>query len=132
MIMTGPSVSLGLLLCCLPLAVVSLTCYTCVFPAISPLDCLQLPQDCPEGQRCLSSVSVGVRGSFSIVLHEKSCAIPSQCGLRGEKHAAGLNFTFENTCCDTDLCNSAVHLGAPCWTQLFMTIISISLILLFT
>uniref|UniRef100_A0AAR2LR25 UPAR/Ly6 domain-containing protein n=1 Tax=Pygocentrus nattereri TaxID=42514 RepID=A0AAR2LR25_PYGNA len=88
----------------------SLTCYTCMFPAISPLDCLKFPQECPAGQRCLSSVATGVRGSISIVLHEKSCAVPSQCGLRGEKHAAGLNFTYQNDCCDTDLCNSAERL----------------------
>ncbi|KAL7858677.1 hypothetical protein AOLI_G00187790 [Acnodon oligacanthus] len=66
--MTG---SFILVLCCLPLAVMSLTCYTCMFPAISPLDCLKFPQECPAGQRCLSSVATGVRGSISIVLHEK-------------------------------------------------------------
>ncbi|XP_036431392.1 lymphocyte antigen 6 complex locus protein G6c-like [Colossoma macropomum] len=129
--MTGSLGSLILLLCCLPVAVMSLTCYSCVFPAISPLDCLKFPQECPAGQRCLSSVATGVKGSISIVLHEKSCAVPSQCGLSGEKHAAGLNFTYKNVCCDTDLCNSAVHLGAPCWgDRLLLSLLGVALLLL--
>ncbi|KAI4817346.1 hypothetical protein KUCAC02_010752 [Chaenocephalus aceratus] len=48
------------LLFCLPLAA-CLTCYTCMFPAISPLDCFQFPQECPAGQRCLSSTATGRR-----------------------------------------------------------------------
>uniref|UniRef100_A0A673KJV9 UPAR/Ly6 domain-containing protein n=1 Tax=Sinocyclocheilus rhinocerous TaxID=307959 RepID=A0A673KJV9_9TELE len=82
-------------------------CYTCMFPAISPLDCLKFPQECPVGQRCIASKAVGVKGSVSIVLYERSCALPLQCDLSGEKHAAGINFNYTSECCDTDLCNTA-------------------------
>uniref|UniRef100_A0A671R187 UPAR/Ly6 domain-containing protein n=1 Tax=Sinocyclocheilus anshuiensis TaxID=1608454 RepID=A0A671R187_9TELE len=78
-----------------------------MFPAISPLDCLKFPQECPVGQRCIASTAVGVKGSMSIVLYERSCALPLQCDLSGQKHAAGINFNYTNECCDTDLCNTA-------------------------
>lgn len=42
--------------------VVPLFCYTCVFPSISPLNCLKFPTRCPPGQLCLSSKAVGQRG----------------------------------------------------------------------
>lgn len=41
---------------------VPLFCYTCVFPAISPLDCIRFPLKCPPGQVCLSSRAVGEKG----------------------------------------------------------------------
>ncbi|XP_066579735.1 sperm acrosome membrane-associated protein 4-like [Amia ocellicauda] len=88
-----------------------LRCYTCVFPAISPLDCIKFPQKCPPGQRCLSSKAIGTRGDFRVVFYEKSCVVAELCGATGEKQAMGLNFTFTNTCCDEDLCNAA----APRW-----------------
>uniref|UniRef100_A0A673LLK8 Uncharacterized protein n=1 Tax=Sinocyclocheilus rhinocerous TaxID=307959 RepID=A0A673LLK8_9TELE len=74
---------------------------------ISPLDCVKFPQECPVGQRCLASTAVGAKGSVCIVLYERSCALPLQCDLRGEKHAAGVSFNYTNECCDTDLCNTA-------------------------
>lgn len=40
-------------------------------------------------------------------MYEKSCAVPSQCGVSGQKHASGLSFNYTNVCCDTDLCNGA-------------------------
>ncbi|XP_054620209.1 protein Bouncer-like [Dunckerocampus dactyliophorus] len=100
------------LLCCLPLAN-GLQCYTCLFPAISPLDCLKFPQQCPAGQRCLSSVAMGKRGALQVTMYEKSCAIPSQCGVSGQKYASGLYFNYTNVCCNTDLCNGAA--GALRW-----------------
>ncbi|KAK2830557.1 hypothetical protein Q5P01_018488 [Channa striata] len=103
-----------LFLCGLPLAA-CLQCYTCVFPAISPLDCLKFPQECPAGQRCLSSTAVGRRGSLQVRMYEKSCAVPSQCGLNGQKYSSGLYFNFTNVCCDTDLCNAAVPGAALHW-----------------
>lgn len=39
-----------------------LFCYTCVFPPVSPLDCIRFPQKCPVGQVCLSSRAVGEKG----------------------------------------------------------------------
>uniref|UniRef100_A0A4W4GG96 UPAR/Ly6 domain-containing protein n=1 Tax=Electrophorus electricus TaxID=8005 RepID=A0A4W4GG96_ELEEL len=97
----------------LSLSVMSLTCYTCVFPAISPLDCVMVPQDCSSGQQCLYSTATATKGSLSVALHEKSCAVPSQCGLSGVKHAAGFNFSYTNKCCNIDLCNAA-ELSFPC------------------
>lgn len=43
-----------------------LRCYTCVFPAICPLDCFMFPQECPTGQRCLSSTATGRQGETQI------------------------------------------------------------------
>ncbi|XP_051535132.1 sperm acrosome membrane-associated protein 4-like [Myxocyprinus asiaticus] len=94
-----------LLLFCLLPSVDPLFCYTCVFPAISPLDCLKFPTRCPPGQLCLSSKSVGKRGDFQVILYEKSCVLPVFCGITGEKFAMGVNFTFTNDCCNTQLCN---------------------------
>lgn len=54
-------------------------------------------------------------GSLRLTVYEKSCAIPSQCGVSGEKQAAGLNFNYTNVCCDTDLCNGAVSVSALSW-----------------
>ncbi|XP_063054442.1 protein Bouncer-like [Engraulis encrasicolus] len=87
--------------------VAPLFCYTCVFPAVSPLHCIRYPMKCPPGHQCLTSRAVGQRGDVSVVLYEKSCILSSLCGLSGEKYAMGLNFTFTNECCDTHLCNSA-------------------------
>ncbi|XP_010779082.1 prostate stem cell antigen-like isoform X1 [Notothenia coriiceps] len=122
------------LLFCLPLAVTTslhfarlgqphpttdgaacLTCYTCMFPAISPLDCFKFPQECPVGQRCLSSTATGRRGSLEVTMYEKSCAVPAQCGLSGQKYASGLYFNFTNVCCDSDLCNAAGTFTALSW-----------------
>ncbi|XP_049457883.1 prostate stem cell antigen-like isoform X1 [Epinephelus fuscoguttatus] len=102
------------LLCCLPLAA-CLRCYTCLFPAISPMDCFKFPQECPAGQRCLSSTATGRRGALQVTMYEKSCAVPSQCGVSGQKYASGLYFNYTNICCDTDLCNGAGSFAALSW-----------------
>ncbi|KAM9852063.1 uncharacterized protein ACBR49_005171 [Aulostomus maculatus] len=104
-------------------AVAPLFCYTCVFPAISPLDCIRFPLLCPPGQLCLSSRAVGQRGEFRVVLYEKSCVLPSLCGLTGEKYTMGLNFTFTNECCSTHLCNRAATPAATCWTGSLLTLL---------
>uniref|UniRef100_A0AAY5L789 UPAR/Ly6 domain-containing protein n=2 Tax=Esox lucius TaxID=8010 RepID=A0AAY5L789_ESOLU len=107
-----------LLFLCLVPSVVSLFCFTCVFPTISPLDCIKFPQKCPPGQLCLSSKAVGKSGAFSVTLYEKSCVLSSLCGLAGEKYSMGLNFTFTNECCATHLCNGAAALSALYWPGL--------------
>uniref|UniRef100_A0A3B5MP20 UPAR/Ly6 domain-containing protein n=1 Tax=Xiphophorus couchianus TaxID=32473 RepID=A0A3B5MP20_9TELE len=89
-----------------------LQCYTCVFPAISPMDCMKFPLECPAGQRCLSSVATGRRGAVQLTIYEKSCAVPTQCGLAGQKYTSGVYFNYTNDCCDTDLCNAAGSVGA--------------------
>ncbi|KAM9723707.1 sperm acrosome membrane-associated protein 4-like [Menidia menidia] len=94
-------------------AAAPLFCYTCVFPAISPLDCIRFPLRCPPGQLCLSSRAVGQKGDFRVVLYEKSCVLPALCGLTGEKSTLGLNFTFTNECCNTHLCNRAAAPPRP-------------------
>ncbi|KAM3614692.1 uncharacterized protein V6R79_018066 [Siganus canaliculatus] len=114
-----------LLLLCLAPAVVPLFCYTCVFPAISPLDCIRYPMKCPPGQVCLSSRAVGEKGDFHVVLYEKSCILPSMCGVTGQKYTMGINFTFTNECCSTHLCNRAATLPPRYWTgTLLMLLIS--------
>ncbi|XP_037119128.1 sperm acrosome membrane-associated protein 4-like [Syngnathus acus] len=105
---------LFLLLLALPLAT-CLRCYTCVFPAISPLDCLKFPGPCGDGRRCLSSVATAKRGALQITFYEKSCADPSQCGVHGQKYSSGLYFNYTNVCCNTDLCNGASGLSATKW-----------------
>uniref|UniRef100_A0A3Q3WV83 UPAR/Ly6 domain-containing protein n=1 Tax=Mola mola TaxID=94237 RepID=A0A3Q3WV83_MOLML len=100
-----------------------LQCYTCLFPAISPLDCIKLPQECPAGQRCLSSIATGRRGALELTMYEKSCAIPSQCGLSGQKYISGLNFNYTNVCCDTDLCNGAEHVAALGWGRVTLCLL---------
>ncbi|XP_073673597.1 sperm acrosome membrane-associated protein 4-like [Garra rufa] len=117
-----------LFFCLLP-SVVPLFCYTCVFPAISPLDCLKFPTMCPPGQLCLSSKAVAQRGDFQVVLYEKSCVLPALCGLKGEKFAMGLNFTFTNDCCDTTLCNGVSSSSAFIW---FSNLLSLLLTLFYS
>uniref|UniRef100_A0A669DRY5 Ly6 domain containing, pigment cell n=1 Tax=Oreochromis niloticus TaxID=8128 RepID=A0A669DRY5_ORENI len=102
-----------------------LFCYTCVFPTISPLDCIRFPLKCPPGQLCLSSRAVGEKGDFRVVLYEKSCVLPSLCGITGEKYALGLNFTFINECCNTHLCNDAAISAAPYWTGTLFTLLTL-------
>ncbi|CAL8299398.1 unnamed protein product [Lota lota] len=102
------------LLCCLPLAG-GLRCYACLFPAISPMDCLKFPQECPAGQLCLSSTAESTRGAIGIKIYEKSCTVTTQCGLSGQKYTAGYNFNYSNVCCNTDLCNAALPVAAPTW-----------------
>ncbi|XP_008329428.1 sperm acrosome membrane-associated protein 4-like [Cynoglossus semilaevis] len=108
-----------------------LHCYTCVFPAVSPLDCLRFPQECPKGQRCLSSTATGKRGALQLTMYEMSCAVPAQCGLSGQKYASGLYFNYTNVCCDTDLCNSAGSVTVLCWTSAALALLP-SLALLLT
>ncbi|XP_030268482.1 prostate stem cell antigen-like [Sparus aurata] len=117
------------LVCCLPLAA-SLQCFTCVFPAISSLDCLKFPQECPAGQRCLSSTATGSRGSLQVTMYEKSCAIPSQCGVSGQKYASGLYFNYSNVCCDTDLCNGAGAVAALSWGRVALCLLPAIILLL--
>lgn len=145
---------------------VPLFCYTCVFPTISPLDCIRFPLKCPPGQLCLSSRAVGEKGEFNsshwksnlnesklrkrsekgqrrlgeecvsvicfflsgdfrVVLYEKSCVLPSLCGITGEKYALGLNFTFTNECCNTHLCNGAATSAAPYWIGTLFTLLTL-------
>ncbi|XP_006013400.1 prostate stem cell antigen-like [Latimeria chalumnae] len=84
-----------------------LKCYTCVFPTISPFDCLKFPEACPPNFRCLRSTAVGKKGDFQITFHEKSCAASLMCDVVGTKTTLGINFTYHSTCCDTDLCNGS-------------------------
>lgn len=83
-----------------------LKCYTCLFPTISPVDCIKFPMKCPPNQRCLYSTATGRTKNFQFTLHEMSCAVKSLCGISGEKNTLGVNMTYYNTCCDTDLCNA--------------------------
>ncbi|KAM9326660.1 lymphocyte antigen 6 complex locus protein G6c [Gastrophryne carolinensis] len=90
----------------------SLKCYTCLFPTLSPMDCIKFPVKCPPNERCLYSTATGKTKNFPFVLHEMSCAVNSLCGISGQKNTLGVNVTYQNTCCDTDLCNSGTALTA--------------------
>ncbi|XP_053497138.1 sperm acrosome membrane-associated protein 4-like isoform X1 [Ictalurus furcatus] len=96
---------------------VCLTCYKCVFPNVSPLDCQQVPKKCAEGERCLHCTSKAVKDSVTFVLKDKGCAKASECGITGQKRAAGLVFTYTTHCCDTDLCNAVAPLSTPYWRR---------------
>lgn len=63
---------------------VPLFCYTCVFPAISPLDCIRFPLRCPPGQVCLSSRAVGEKGEGASC-HWKQNSNESKVRKRTEK-----------------------------------------------
>lgn len=54
-------------------------------------------------------------GPLQVTMYEKSCAVPSQCGVSGQKFASGLYFNYTNICCDTDLCNGAESFAALSW-----------------
>ncbi|XP_060094210.1 CD59 glycoprotein-like [Heteronotia binoei] len=84
---------------------VALRCYTCLFPTISPLDCLKFPTPCGPSQQCLTSVARGHRGALELVIQEKSCGDPSMCWAHGTRSMLGANFTYSTSCCSTDLCN---------------------------
>ncbi|XP_053329078.1 CD59 glycoprotein-like [Spea bombifrons] len=84
----------------------ALRCYTCLFPTIAPMECIKFPVTCPPSEKCLISTATGKRGNFQFVLKERSCTVSSLCGTSGEKNTLGINVTFHNTCCETDLCNS--------------------------
>lgn len=62
-------------------------------------------------------------GDFRVVLYEKSCILPSLCGVTGEKYTMGLNFTFTNECCNTHLCNRATTPAALYWTGTLLTLL---------
>ena len=69
-------------------------------------------------------------GGIGIKIYEKSCTIPSQCGLSGQKHTAGYNFNYSNVCCDTDLCNSAPPGAAPAWRTAVLCLLPLLSLLL--
>ncbi|KAM9782785.1 uncharacterized protein ACB057_015059 [Neosynchiropus ocellatus] len=121
---------LGLLPLLLIPSVASLFCYTCVFPAVSPADCITFPLNCPPGQICLSSKAEGEKGvatgDYRVVLYERSCVLPSLCGVTGSKFAMGLNFTFTNECCNTHLCNGAATNAAGSSAGTLLTLLMVS------
>ncbi|KAK2834082.1 hypothetical protein Q7C36_014783 [Tachysurus vachellii] len=119
-----------ILLSLLTSTAVCLTCYNCVFPIVSPLDCQPYPKKCAVGERCLYSTATAKMESKQYVLIEKSCATPSACGVTREKRVAGLVFTFTTRCCDTDLCNSASMstYAAPCWSRTALSLVCMALI----
>lgn len=62
-------------------------------------------------------------GDFRVVLYEKSCILPSMCGVTGQKYTMGINFTFTNECCNTHLCNGAAIPATPYWTATLLTLL---------
>ncbi|XP_028575700.2 lymphocyte antigen 6 complex locus protein G6c [Podarcis muralis] len=106
----------------------ALRCYTCLFPTISPLDCLKFPTPCGPSQRCLTSIIRGHRGALELVIYEKTCGDSSMCGAHGTRSMLGTNFTFYSSCCDTDLCNSAARGPSLFWGQAALIPLSIILV----
>lgn len=68
-----------------------------------------------EWTKVNSSPFSALVGSLQVTMYEKSCAVPSQCGVSGQKYSTGLYFNYTNVCCDTDLCNGAVSIAALSW-----------------
>jgi len=56
-------------------------------------------------------------------MDEKSCAVASQCGVSGQKYAAGLYCNYSNVCCDAELCNGAPPSAAPWWRGAAMSLL---------
>lgn len=77
------------------------------------------------GEECVSVICFFLSGDFRVVLYEKSCVLPSLCGITGEKYALGLNFTFTNECCNTHLCNGAATSAAPYWIGTLFTLLTL-------
>uniref|UniRef100_UPI00398EE1C7 sperm acrosome membrane-associated protein 4-like n=1 Tax=Pristiophorus japonicus TaxID=55135 RepID=UPI00398EE1C7 len=92
---------------------VTLKCYTCIFPALTTSDCLKFPRMCLATETCLRSKAVGKKGRLKFTLYEKGCVLTTLCGVCGTKMAMGIVFTYNNSCCDTDLCNGATGPKAP-------------------
>ncbi|XP_067829799.1 sperm acrosome membrane-associated protein 4-like [Heptranchias perlo] len=69
--------------------------------------CLKFPRMCRPTETCLTSKAVGKKGKQRIVLYEKGCMVKSLCGICGTKTAMGIVFAYNNSCCNTDLCNGA-------------------------
>ncbi|KAG8448655.1 hypothetical protein GDO86_015653 [Hymenochirus boettgeri] len=101
----------------------SLRCYTCLFPTIAPLGCIKFPVSCPPYERCLITSATGRKGDFQFVLHDRSCSISSFCDTTGHRSILGINVTFHNTCCDTDLCNGGTTEKATLATTLLPPIL---------
>lgn len=68
-------------------------------------------------------------GDFHVVLNDKTCILPSLCGITDGRYALlGLNFTFTNECCDTNLCDGVAKPTAPYWTDMSITLLSLCLV----
>ncbi|XP_069491254.1 lymphocyte antigen 6 complex locus protein G6c [Ambystoma mexicanum] len=106
----GATLLLAALLLSLP-AGDGLRCYTCLFPTVSPLECLKFELTCPPSERCSATVATGYRGDFQFVLHDRSCSVANLCDKSGMRSVLGINFTYHTTCCDTDLCNAGTRSG---------------------
>ena len=73
---------------------------------------------------------LSLTGSLHVTMYEKSCAIPSQCGVSGQKYASGLYFNYTNVCCDTDLCNGAGTVAALSWGRVALCLLPAIILLL--
>lgn len=73
--------------------------------------------------------SFSAPGSLQVSMYEKSCAVPSQCGVSGQKYASGLYFNYTNVCCDTDLCNGAGSVAALGWGRVSLCLLPALLLL---
>ncbi|XP_041068355.1 sperm acrosome membrane-associated protein 4-like [Carcharodon carcharias] len=104
----------------------TLMCYTCIFPSLTKRDCLKFPRMCQPTETCLLSRAVGKKGSQRLVLYEKGCAPTSLCGVCGTKTAMGIVFTYNNTCCSSDLCNQTPgvtpSLALSVWPAVLLTL----------
>lgn len=68
-------------------------------------------------------------GDFHVVLNDKSCILPSLCGITDGRYALlGLNVTFTNERCETNLCNGVAKPTAPYWTDMLITLLSLCLV----
>ncbi|XP_056394387.1 uncharacterized protein LOC130290582 isoform X2 [Hyla sarda] len=82
----------------------NLRCYMCDFPCVTKSE-----TTCKNQEVCVTKT-----GRFGGVDYRKrGCANTTVCNTDTPENMAGSTFSARNKCCNTNLCNSAVHLKVP-------------------
>ncbi|KAM3911788.1 uncharacterized protein RB166_020323 [Leptodactylus fuscus] len=93
----------------------SLNCYYCEDPQCNK----QTTQPCPSGYTCLAAkVTVG-----SNKMQVKSCSPPEMCNMPPAIAPPGSSYS--QSCCSTDLCNSAVTTKMSLLTAALLVLVSL-------
>ncbi|KAJ7985381.1 hypothetical protein DPEC_G00351470 [Dallia pectoralis] len=105
--------------------VVSLFCFTCVFPT----GLYKVPSTVSSrSDLSVQHSSRGKHGDFSVIYCTIRAVSSILCVARLVSTPLDLNFTFTNECCTTYLCNGAAVLSALYWTgSAFSILLSLTL-----